>query len=204
MRYAAAVPLLVLLAGCGQNPPPRKTAEAPPAKKVYPARITHFYAARPEVVRGQTVILCYGVQDAVSVRLEPPVEDVRPSYNRCFQVAPAAATTYRLIARGEDGVAAEESVTVKVSAAPKAPDPVPALITMFVTGTPEVPAGMLVTLCYGAPQAGTVTIDPPVGELKPARRSCFTVTPSRTTTYTLNASAPDGYQETAQVTVTVR
>jgi hypothetical protein len=111
-------------------------------------------------------MLCYGVEDAVAVRVTPPVEELK--------------------------------------AAPKAPAPIPALITMFVASASEVPAGMPVTLCYGAPEARSVSIEPAVEALKPTRRNCFIVKPDGATTYTLTARAPDGYVETAQVTVRTR
>jgi hypothetical protein len=159
------------------------------------------------VIQGQQVTLCYGVENAVAVRLTPPVEELQPGYNRCFQVTPERTTTYTLVAEGADGSSASQSVTVALKAATKAPPPpapIPALITMFVASTAEVPAGMPVTLCYGAPEAKSVSIEPAVEALKPTRRNCFIVKPVQATTYTLTARAPDGYVETAQVSVKVR
>jgi hypothetical protein len=75
---------------------------------------------------------------------------------------------------------------------------------MFVASASEIPAGMPVTLCYGAPEAKSVSIEPAVEALKPTRRHCFIVKPDRATTYTLTARAADGYVETAQVSVKVR
>jgi len=44
---------------------------------------------------------------------------------------------------------------------------------------------MPVTLCYGAPEAKSVSIEPAVEALKPTRRYCFIVKPARATTYPL-------------------
>jgi hypothetical protein len=152
-------------------------------------------------------MLCYGVEDAVAVRLTPPVEELKPGYNRCFYPVPERTTTFTLAAEGADGSTVSKSVTVELKAAPKAPPPpapIPALISMFVASASEVPAGMPVTLCYGAPEAKSVSIEPAVETLKPTRRNCFVVKPAQTTTYTITARAPDGYVETAQVTVKIR
>ena len=208
MRLPVCVFLTGLLLGCGQAPQPGKPESvAAPAPPVQAVKITHFYAGSPAVIQGQPVTLCYGVENAVAVRLTPPVEELKPGYNRCFQVTPERTTTYRLVAEGADGSTASQSVTVELKAAPKAPPPpapIPALITMFVASASEVPAGMPVTLCYGAPEAKSVSIEPAVEVLKPTRRNCFIVKPAQTTTYTLTARAPDGYVETAQVTVKIR
>ena len=116
-------------------------------------------------------------------------------------------TTLTLVAEGADGATASQSVTVELKAAPAAPPPpapIPALITMFVASASEASAGIPVTLCYGAPEAKSVSIEPAVEPLKPPRHNCFIVKPAQATTYTITARAPDGYVETAQVTVKTR
>ena len=158
-------------------------------------------------MQGQAVTLCYGVEDAVAVRLTPPVEELKPGYNHCFQATPERTTKFTLLAEGADGSTALQSVTVELKAPPAVPPPpapIPALITMFVASASEASAGMPVTLCYGAPEAKSVSIEPAVQPLKPTRRNCFIVKPAQTTTYTITARAPDGYVETAQVTVKIR
>ena len=206
VRDLSYVLLGCILIGCGNAPPP-KSGNAPAAQPASSVKINYFYAGSADVIVGQPVTLCYGVENAVSVRVEPPVEPLKPGYHRCFQATPDRSTAYRLVAEGPDGSTATQSVEVGVRARPKAPPPpapVPALITMFLASASEIPAGMPVTLCYGAPEAVSVSISPAVQELKPARRNCFTIKPAATTTYTLTARAPDGYVETAQATVTVR
>ena len=151
--------------------------------------------------------LCYGVEDALSVRLDPPVEQLNPGYNRCFQVTPTETTTYRFVAEGAGGSTASQSVKVAVNTAPKAapsPAPAPSLIPMFLAASPEIPAGSTVTLCYSAPDAAAVSVHPPVMALEPAARRCFKAAPASTTTYTLTARGRDGHVETESVTVTVK
>ena len=76
-------------------------------------KVTNFYAAPPAVKKGQPVRLCYGVINADSVTLDPPVEKVWPSLSRCFDVSPKQSTTYRLSAIAKEGTASA-SLTVTV------------------------------------------------------------------------------------------
>ena len=152
------------------------------------------------------MLLCYGVENAVSVRLEPPVEQLEPRYNRCFQVTPLHTTTYRLVAEG-NGTVVSETVTVQVRAAPQpavTPEEVPSLITLFLASATETSAGRPVTLCYGAPEAASVSLSPAVRDLAPTDRTCFSVSPAQTTTYTLTARAPGGPESSESLTVQVR
>src|ERR1700685_322483 len=53
-------------------------------------------AVRP----GETAHICYGIVDAKSVKIDPPVEQLKPSYLHCFEVAPKQTTTYTITAEG--------------------------------------------------------------------------------------------------------
>ncbi len=64
--------------------------------------------------RGETINMCYGVANAVSVSLEPEFKDAKPSYNHCLQVAPVKDTTYTLTAKDAKGHTVSESLTVHV------------------------------------------------------------------------------------------
>src|ERR1041385_2603998 len=66
-------------------------------------KIVQFYARSADIVDGERNVICYGVQNAKAVRLEPPVEDLRPALVHCFWVKPKQDTTYRLIVDGLDG-----------------------------------------------------------------------------------------------------
>src|SRR3954452_12582784 len=48
--------------------------------------ITQFYARSGEVMEGDPNLICYGVLNARSLRIEPPVETLTPALNRCFFV----------------------------------------------------------------------------------------------------------------------
>ena len=199
MRAQTFLILLSLTTGCSQKPSiPTKhePAAAPP-------KIIQFYASAGEVARGDRVIICYGVENATSVRLEPPVEKLAPSFNRCFHVTPDQPTKYTLTAEGSGGKTVSESFTVSVKGR-AASAPKEHMIRFFATSSAEIGAGQTSTLCYGVANAKTVSVEPQVQELKLADRSCFLVKPPQTTTYKLTATAADGRQELAELTVTIR
>jgi len=75
--------------------------------------IQMFYAT-PEVRRGESAQLCFGVANAKSVTLEPQANPVWPSHNLCVDVKPTESTTYTLTATGSDGKTVSGKVTVAV------------------------------------------------------------------------------------------
>jgi len=182
--------LIALLAGCGGPAPKKEEKAAAPAPAA--VRITQFYAGEAEIGRGGRTLLCYGVENAASVRLEPPVEEISPSLNRCIEVRPARTTTYQLIAEGGGGTA-RASFTVNVSAKAAAPPSAkPAASTSLITRfTQEKKPGM-VLLCYEADSAEAVSIEPGALTRTSAVRGCFGVAPRQRTTYTLVAYGPKG------------
>jgi len=78
-------------------------------------RIISFYASPGAIRRGEHASLCYGVNGAKQVRLEPPVEDVWPAQTRCFQVAPREETAYTLTAEDGSGHAVSQKFVLKVT-----------------------------------------------------------------------------------------
>ena len=64
--------------------------------------------------RGQTAHLCYGVENAKTVKLEPPVEDIKPSYHHCMEISPKTTTTYTITADDGKGNTKSLSLEVKV------------------------------------------------------------------------------------------
>jgi hypothetical protein len=75
--------------------------------------IQSFYG-NPQVHRGQSAQLCYGVANAKKVTLEPQSNPVWPSYGRCVDVSPAKTTTYTLTASDDAGHSVSQTFTVKV------------------------------------------------------------------------------------------
>jgi hypothetical protein len=98
----------------------RATKEAEDGRRVVDAlggdslKILDFYASPPTVRLGQKSLICYGVNAAESVRLDPPVEQLHPAVSHCFQVAPSRDTEYKLTVRDRAGHTLTQSLTIQV------------------------------------------------------------------------------------------
>jgi hypothetical protein len=189
--------VLLLFAGCGSSSPPAEKAAASPR----PAKILHFYASPGEVEPGAEALVCYGVEDSVSVRIDPEIEKLKPLNNRCFPVALTSTTKFELIAQGAGGDEKRESFTIRVGQA-KAPQAA-GLIESFLASPPKVSAGQPVNLCYSAPQAESVRIEPDLGLPLPEKKGCALARPAKTTVYRLIAQG-GGQRDQEQVTVEVQ
>jgi hypothetical protein len=77
-------------------------------------KLLNFSIAPIRVKRGETAHVCYGVSNAVSVTIEPHVEDTKPSYHHCFDIEPQKTTTYTLTAKDQAGHVQTGSLTVTV------------------------------------------------------------------------------------------
>jgi hypothetical protein len=89
-----------------------------------PARILKFYASAGTVQPGEKATLCYGVENAKSVRISPWMAGVTPSPKRCLDVFPDHTTHYTILAEGYDGGVVTRSLTLPVEAEPEPPPPV--------------------------------------------------------------------------------
>ncbi len=76
-------------------------------------KINQLYAPA-SLAKGATSKLCYGVVNAKTVALDPPVERVWPALTRCIEIKPAHTTTYTLTATDEGGHSTQQSATVEV------------------------------------------------------------------------------------------
>ncbi len=195
MRPATLASLL-LLAACSPDRPARE-----PVKQATPkhAKILQLSAANNQVERGQSLTLCYGVEDATSVRLEPPEEVLGLSHSRCIAVSPKHNTTYTAIAKGEDGEEVRQSFPVSVvTAAPSIPASA-TLIRSFdvATGNPGQP----LQLCYQTKGAVSLRLTPPVKSLEPSESPrCFPISITTKTTFLLTATGAAGNVDRMQVT----
>ena len=165
-------------------------------------RILQFYAREGSVTEGNKSAICYSVVNAKSVRLEPPVQGVFPSFNRCVEIAPARDTRYTLIAEGADGRMVSESFILGVK-----PDPetLPR-ITSFevVEGKPDYRGRMVYLISFGQQNGLEVAIDPPAfPTLHGAPSGRFYVAPAQTTTYTLTVTGKFGHRVQRQLTLEV-
>jgi hypothetical protein len=197
----AFLPLAVFFAaGCSQTPPvPAKSSESAPAK------ILQFYASPATIARGDRTLLCYGVEGAASVRLDPPVDQIAPSRTRCIEAKPSASTKYTLYAKGRAGdeVSQQVEVIIDPKLAPSAPVS-GGLILFFASSVQgKVPKGSPVSLCYGVKGASSVSMSPPVAGLVPSDRICVQVRPAATTNYVLTATSASGEKDSEAVRVVV-
>jgi hypothetical protein len=159
-------------------------------------KILQFYANTFEITEGERAILCYGVANARSVRLQPPVEEIRPSVNRCFWVQPERTTTYKLLAEGPLGETASETFTIKVKSAP-------ASILFVDLSSGEIRRGEPLVLCYGTRRATSVRLEPTNMVLPPSEKYCVRLYPVRTTAYTLVVAGADGRTDREKFTIKV-
>src|SRR4026208_1391470 len=66
-------------------------------------KILNFYANPGMVARGQKTLLCYGVVNAKTVRIEPLAERVWPAVSRCLEYTALRETAVTLTAREAAG-----------------------------------------------------------------------------------------------------
>jgi hypothetical protein len=90
----------------------RQTLEALGGDKL---KILEFYAAPPVIHSGQSTLICFGVNQAKTVRIEPPVEELHPALSRCFRVSPRHDTDYKLIAEDAGGHTVSQSLQIRVT-----------------------------------------------------------------------------------------
>ena len=198
----SAVAALMLFAGACSSPPTEAKRTAAPAA---PASITQFYASPAAIAKGDRTLLCFGVEGAASVRLDPAVDEIAPSLARCIEVTPAATTQYTLFAKNRAGVEVSRQieVTIDPKAVRQAPSARGGLILFFTAMQGKVPRGAMATLCYGVKGAASVKLSPAVLALVPSERLCFQVKPEATTTYALTASAANGAKDSETVRIIV-
>jgi hypothetical protein len=77
-------------------------------------KIISFYASPGEIRRGDTVTMCYGVSNAKSVSIEPPVGETWPSVSRCMQITPKKTTKYTFTANDGTGSTKTAELTIVV------------------------------------------------------------------------------------------
>ena len=151
--------------------------------------ISQFYAREADIIEGTSTVLCYQVENARSVEIAPPVEQLRPApVPRCITVTPERNTTYVLTASDSQGLAVSESAVVRVH--PDL-DNLPAISYFTKTQKPS-PDGRLFLLCFGVQNGRKVEVTPPVMLPSRAPMGCFYVHPSKTTTYVLTVHGDRG------------
>ncbi len=155
-----------------------------------------FYASPAQPPEDEKTLLCYGVENATEVHLEPPVDRVWPSPTRCFQI-PTQPATYTLTAE-RASVRVSQSVTVT---------PVPPKVKLVEVSINKLDfaPGEKATVCYKARNAVGVTIKPGVW-IEPHRLDlgCVWDRPRRSTTYVVTATGARGDTDSERVTARVK
>jgi hypothetical protein len=77
-------------------------------------------------------------------------------------------------------------------------------ILNFYASPGHIRRGDSARLCYGVSNAKSVTLDPKDANVYPALSNCESVSPRKTTTYTLTAVDAKGNNKTASLTLTVK
>lgn len=77
-------------------------------------KFTTFYIDTRSLKRGDTARLCYGVVNATSVKIDPPVEQLKPTYEHCFEISPKKTTKYTITAEDGKGHSKSESLELPV------------------------------------------------------------------------------------------
>jgi hypothetical protein len=196
-----AVALAILFAGCSKSPKPEvsETASVGSAPMPAAAKITQFYTTTPSLARGESGLVCYGVENAKSVWLSPPRKELIVTQARCEEIAPKATTKYTLTAEGASGPAATMDLTVNVDP-PHAPH-VRMIVEVQFT-TLDLKRGEALGICYTAENAQKVEIAP-IGYHNGSGKHCTMDHPLKTTTYTVTAIGGGGDRDKEQATVQV-
>jgi hypothetical protein len=123
-QIVAGITMLVGLWGVSQLSLPEEGSWARLPGAPARVRILQFRASVGALIAGQKAQLCYGVENARSVRIAPVAMPVDPSPNRCMEIGPRHTTHYTLMAIGYDGSVATRSLTLAVQAMPpEIPEP---------------------------------------------------------------------------------
>ena len=165
-------------------------------------KILQFFAREGSIVEGDKSVICYGVLNAKSVHLEPPLDPVYPALNRCLEVSAARETRFTLTAEGNDGRSVSESFVLGVR-----PDinTLPRITSFGISKRERDYTGKWIfSLTFAAQNPEEVSIDPPVfPTLHRSPMGSFYVAPEKTTTYTLTVTGKYGHKAQRQLTVQV-
>jgi hypothetical protein len=192
-KIAALAGLALGITACSS---PRGAESGPPPEPEL--KILHLYATPDTITKGSSATLCYGVDNASIVMVDPPVTQLSPALNRCFSVMPNRTTIYKLTASGTGGAEISRRVTVKVEGGVDG-----SVILFFTASQREIPSSQSVTLCYGAPRARSVHLSPGNQALPSGEKYCIQQPVQTTTMFTLTAVGPNGEQQKETLTVKV-
>lgn len=175
-----------------------RSEPAPPKARALPGvpaelntselKILNFYVPAAAAVRGEETLLCYGVLNARSVKLTPPLTDLSPSIARCVYITLDKATELTLTATGKDGLEASRSFVIGTT------EPRPEFLFVEMSSR-QTRAGQPHTICYGVRNAAKVKMMPTGQGLAPLAKTCLRWYPAQPARYKLVAESPGGRDE---------
>jgi len=157
------------------------------------------FSVNPTTIRpnGQSE-LCYEVENAAKIRIEPNIGERKSATKECLTVTAAQTTTYVLTVVAADGTTTSREIILNVEEMP----PLAEILRFEVqrqTG-PGGPDDVQFRLCYEVRNAQHAEIDNEGGTVVLNRPNCQPIKPQQTTTYTLSATGSDDKKVTRQAT----
>ena len=195
MRLALVVFAIGLLCSCASKEAKPQEAAAP---RYFPLKITQFYSD-PSVIRGAgKANLCYGVEGATKVSIDPPVDRLWPAMVRCIEVTPAKTTTYTLTAEDANGNKTTQKTMIQIG-------PAAVKIVEVSVNALSIQAGEAFPFCVRAINAASWRLSAGQWRTPPdSHGGCVVDHPKSTTTYMITAVGALGETDTERVTATVR
>ena len=169
-----------------------------PNPVVAQVNIKSFTVDPADAPPGASAQLCYVVENATSVSIEPAVSATQPT-GGCVSISAEQTTVYTLTAVGADGKSVTRQITLNVAAKP--PDARIVRFEVLREVGPGGPSDIQFRLCYEVRDAAHAELDNNGGEVVLNEPRCQRVQPEQTTVYTLTATGADGRNVSRQVTV---
>jgi hypothetical protein len=141
--------------------------------------ISYFNASSDSIVRGNSTTIRWETVNATHVTIQPDIGTVEPAGSKV--VAPNSTITYTLVADNDEG---SVSTSLKITVSTSTPTGLPT-INSFSASPAVISAGKSAVLSWNVSNATKVSINPSIGIVDSIGST--TVTPSRTTNYTLTA-----------------
>lgn len=171
---------------------PTRVAGIPKELDTLELKILNFYTTE-QPVRGEPFSVCYGVINATSVKLEPPLAETPAVLSRCVQVTLHKETELTLRASGRNGEEAAASFIIGVN------EPRPEFQFVSVSSR-EFKRGDKWTICYGVRKATRVWLEPGPQPLGAGEKVCALLYPAAAPRKII-AQSPGGRDE---VTLPIR
>jgi len=163
-------------------------------------KIVEFTVRPQRITRGGSVSVCFKVENASRVDIEPEVAKSRAAED-CVQQRPRVTTTYVITAFNDAGLKSQpRQDTVTVDEPPPLKH---ARILFFKASSQKIRQGETIELCYGVADANTTSISPPGREVPSVENNCIKLRPRESGTYTLKTTGEDNKTETQELRVVV-